>query len=738
MPSSETGENILTDTEAYKDWWQEIEAYNNAVKEIQQAIDSFNNAHKTVTETGSDLIALQDEWNGYNQKLTDEKTKIVSKIPFSQTFKQLCNGVSNSTDYSSKLLHDAICNRADDGNNVTLQGASLVSAGNNEYVIQMPTPNKDQTVDGSNYLVKGKLTIDGIANEAFKNKREITSVSIPNSVKFIGDRAFYKCAGLNTVNFAEGSSLEKIGAEAFLQAKMSNIVFPASITNIGVGAFANADLTNIEFDEKSLQDPIVIWPFAFYGCGTLSNVKFPNAENRDVNFVIGKGAFALDSSDGGAMTSFEFPTQMKAIISPTNSHAADFDLEESENKQTGVAKNEKAYDYILSGRNRLTDIRFPAELGNTKIPDNTLIGCFGIKNAVFPETASEAYYTPTELFKSVEHANGLVVDGPANKRGASNNPADPRLSTRKALDVDGEPILYRFFIDGKEYYETGDGENCEFVATYEIQEDGNATLTKYDLQDSGYNGLDVEVRVRDKVGDHKVTKIAEGCFGPNVLDHVYKLVIPDNSVEEISDGAFKDASKLQWVELGDSVKVIGNDAFANCEKLENVVFSKNLIDIAGDAFWESQDNNITIGETAFKTNSEYLTFHGAIHSTYTPFRHAMGKDNAETAKFGKSDRTICYKTDDPTNLVVVRDAKSGKSVLIDYPHYEEIDVFNEEVIKEITEDLAKDEENPVQIDNYSIIEHFEYTINLRAESKGKYSGVEIPTVARNIVMVHWI
>ncbi len=41
-----------------------------------------------------------------------------------------------------------------------------------------------------------------------------------------------------------------------------------------------------------------------------------------------------------------------------------------------------------------------------------------------------------------------------------------------------------------------------------------------------------------------------------------------------------------------------------------------------------------------------------------------------------SSLQICYKTDAPTNLTILRDNATGLSTLIDYPHYEEIDTIN--------------------------------------------------------------
>ena len=77
----------------------------------------------------------------------------------------------------------------------------------------------------------------------------VTSVSFPETLKTIGDYAFYKCAAavpieggesyetptLTSVTFAEG--IESIGDYAFYIAALTEVNFPASLKSIGAYAF---------------------------------------------------------------------------------------------------------------------------------------------------------------------------------------------------------------------------------------------------------------------------------------------------------------------------------------------------------------------------------------------------------------------------------------------------------------------------------------------------------------------
>ena len=80
-------------------------------------------------------------------------------------------------------------------------------------------------------------TIDA---EAFFEKTNLYSVTIPSSVKTIGDYAFDLCYNLTSVTLGEG--LETIGEGAFeLCVSITNIKFPNSLKSIGDGAFFACD-----------------------------------------------------------------------------------------------------------------------------------------------------------------------------------------------------------------------------------------------------------------------------------------------------------------------------------------------------------------------------------------------------------------------------------------------------------------------------------------------------------------
>ena len=94
------------------------------------------------------------------------------------------------------------------------------------------------TVNGKEYIV------DRIGYCSFIRKSNIVSVSIPSSVKSIGDLAFRDCSKLSTVVIGEG--LKSIGFLAFCNCKsLATISLPEGLEAIESGAFNSTGLTAI-------------------------------------------------------------------------------------------------------------------------------------------------------------------------------------------------------------------------------------------------------------------------------------------------------------------------------------------------------------------------------------------------------------------------------------------------------------------------------------------------------------
>ena len=133
--------------------------------------------------------------------------------------------------------------------------------------------------------------VTSIGEYAFFQCNNLTSITIPDSVTSIGDGAFQSCKALTEVNFGADSQLTNIGNVAFsLCSNLTNITIPDSVTSIGSSAFYSCDaLTEVNFGADSQLKSI--GSRAFYFCSNLTNITIPESV-----ISIGSSAFSSCTS----------------------------------------------------------------------------------------------------------------------------------------------------------------------------------------------------------------------------------------------------------------------------------------------------------------------------------------------------------------------------------------------------------------------------------------------------------
>lgn len=131
----------------------------------------------------------------------------------------------------------------------------------------------------------------GVGEAAFYSYRDITSVEIPDSIKYIDRKAFCNCSNLQKVLIP--SSVESIGEEAFIGCRnLVNCLLPSSITNLGTRAFYDSGILNLTLPGSLKTIP----ESAFEKCQSLAAVVI-----RDGTEIISTNAF-LDCSQLGKVS----------------------------------------------------------------------------------------------------------------------------------------------------------------------------------------------------------------------------------------------------------------------------------------------------------------------------------------------------------------------------------------------------------------------------------------------------
>ncbi len=135
----------------------------------------------------------------------------------------------------------------------------------------------------------------GVAEQAFSFCSNLASVSIPNSVTYLGRLSFSLCMNLIEVNIGNGvtnigqgtfyyckklssvmigNNVKTIGKEAFCECyKLTSLTLPNSVTSIDDKAFAYCNISSFVFSEKLK----TVGNSAFEGCWNLSFLNLPNS-----------------------------------------------------------------------------------------------------------------------------------------------------------------------------------------------------------------------------------------------------------------------------------------------------------------------------------------------------------------------------------------------------------------------------------------------------------------------------
>ena len=124
--------------------------------------------------------------------------------------------------------------------------------------------------------------VTGIGERAFYGCQDLTSVNIPNGVTSIGENAFFYCSRLTSVNIP--NSVTSIGNYAFASCKsLTSVNIPNGVTSIGEKTFNHCSGLHFITIPNSVKS---IGENAFYCCNGLTSITIPNSVTS-----IGKGAF---------------------------------------------------------------------------------------------------------------------------------------------------------------------------------------------------------------------------------------------------------------------------------------------------------------------------------------------------------------------------------------------------------------------------------------------------------------
>lgn len=406
--------------------------------------------------------------------------------------------------------------------------------------------------------------VTAIGKNAFSSCKNITKVTIPNTVKKICDNAFMYDSGITELALA--GSIDTIGKNAFRSCKaLSQLAIPEGITTIENSAFSECtSLASVYVFGETLTS---LAQSVFSSCTSLATISFPNSL-----YIIGGNAFYktawLDNQPDGLVYVSKVAYSYKGEV-PGGTNVS------IKSGTKGIA------EYCFWDGAGLASVTMPGSL--LYIGQYAFYGCTGLKSVVVPNLVTEmggSVFSGCTGLTSVTLSNSLTY--------ISSN-SFYNCSGLKSVTVPNTVT----WIGNSAF------EGCTGLTTLPIS---NSVETLWSSVYKGCTGL-TKATLPNSVKEIKGWGIFSGCTG------LTELTIP-NSITTLSNASGEFASDcpnlktlnidndllaeirrfyfvkdiVETVNLGNSVTTIPANAFKNCTALKKLTLPNNYSSIGNSAF----------------------------------------------------------------------------------------------------------------------------------------------------------
>lgn len=418
----------------------------------------------------------------------------------------------------------------------------------NETAVEIPAE-----IDGLKVTEIGLMTF---------SEKNVTSVTIPNSVVKIGDFAFKGCKKLTEVSIPD--SVVIIGGRSFAECEsLEGLAIPESVTEIGENAFARCSALK-EINLPSGIEKIGYW--TFYACQSLTKIEIPDsvAEIEEfafsdcINLVEISLPENVDISDNAFDNTAWIKNQPKPLI--INDKLMLWDTVEGDIViPDGVTR-------ICGGAffncKKITSVTIPDSV--KAIGGSAFQDCTSLKSVIIPNSVEviENYaFARCEALEEIvipESVTEIEEGAFLESRNLKSVTISDRFDDDELKEAFGDTYWYKKLCDDT-YVEIR--ENDEYQ--YDVYEEHIIILQ--------YWGVGEHLDIPAEIDGISVTEIGEDVFA---FESITSVAIP-NSITKIGEGAFK-YTDLTEVTIPDSVTILGEGAFSDCEELADVTVPEHF------------------------------------------------------------------------------------------------------------------------------------------------------------------
>lgn len=442
--------------------------------------------------------------------------------------------------------------------------------------------------NGVTYLVTGIGAEPNWNNGAFQTCSGLTSVSIPNSVTFIGNFAFSSCIGLTSVTIP--NSVTWIGEEAFSYVSMiyysGTANLPLELTGaLCINGYIEDSLyyTSIRKDtlcaaHRQIVNAVIpnsvkiIRAGAFYACSRLSSFSIPDSVST-IGYRTFRGCKSLTLiSITNSITSIEkeafYNCGITELVIPPSVSFIGRDAF-SQNPLKKITLNSNKCKCNRDGH--LVDFRYSEIAGNSPL-ETVIIG----ENV----DTVRAY-----SFSDCSSLSKLVL---SNSTSVLENNAFWNCDELDTIIINSSVEFNNAF------------ENCDSISTlyYNVPQLNSMEINSYKRIFSNINSLHIgndvitipytlfeKKQLLNTIyldpDSNQITSIGVNAFNGcnNMAGHI---VVPH--ITSLGDGAFSGCSMISSVELGNGLSAIGDTVFKGCDHMTNVTLGRGVQSIADNAF----------------------------------------------------------------------------------------------------------------------------------------------------------
>ena len=390
-----------------------------------------------------------------------------------------------------------------------------------------------------------------IGDGAFKNRTDLKTVMIPDSVTKISGMAFYGCSGLGNVTLSK--NLKSLGSSTFGNCDgLTQIEIPKSLERAGDDYFASYA------------------PGAFSGCKNLKHISFEEG--------ITEIAYKLFSNCTG-LEEITIPDTVTTIKGNAFYECSNLSKVKLSENLTVIEAD------AFQECNSLQNIELPE--GLSEIKDRAFYQCSNLKEIKIPDSVTKiegsAFYKCKKL-QNVTLSKNLESLGSST---FGNCDGLTQIEIPKSLERAGDDYFAS--------YAPGAFSGCKNLKNVSFE--AGTTVIAYKLF-SNCTGLE-KITIPDTVTTIKGYAFYE-CSN-------LKEIQIGNGLKEIGDSVFYECTSLQKVLFPDTVNSMGTSIFYNCINLTEVHLPNIRQNIMANTFYNCKklttinfpSTLTTIGDSAF-------------------------------------------------------------------------------------------------------------------------------------------